>query len=891
MAFHTALAFLALCVGILFARPNVGLMVVFSGETAGGTVARRLVPAAILIPVFLGWLRMMGEHAGLYGTAVGAAFSAVAHILVFAILVYWIAWLLHGRDLERGRIETALRDSEERYRLLFASNPHPVWVYDTENLMILDVNETAVRSYGYSREAFLSMTIKDIRPREDLPALLDSVANSTADIQSADEWRHCKKDGALIDVEITSHKIAYRGSTARLVVATDITKRKRAERHLAAQYAVAQVLAKATTLREAAPKLLEIICTGLRWKLGALWTVDHSSNVLRCTDVWYDPTADLDEFANLTRQTTFAPGFAHLGRVWSTDRPTWVPDVLSDGTFLRAPVAARCGLRGAFASPIAIRCAVGGVLEFLSGEIREPDAVLSSLMTALSDQIGLFMERRHAEEALQASERRLAGILDIAEDAIISVDESQIIRLFNQGAEKIFGYTAQAVLGQSLSLLIPDRFVQAHRQHVHNFASTPARARRMGERTAVYGRRKDGSEFPAEASISKLGGDKGTTFTVIVRDISERKRAEEQLQKLSQAVEQATDPVVISNLGGTIEYVNPAFERLTGFTAPEAIGQKPRIVRSGRHPQEFYENIWDTILAGLPWQGVFVNRKKDGEIYFAETSITPIFSSERQITHFVAVQKDITERRLAEETAARLNESLQRRTAELEFTNKELEAFCYSVSHDLRAPLRGIDGFSQALLEDYAGRLDSQGQDYLRRVRTATQRMDLLIDDLLNLSRVTRAEICEERIELSALANSVAAELQRVQPGRRVEFVIAPELHAKGDARLLRQVFENLLGNAWKLTSKRPIARIEFGSAAQGGSTTYFVRDNGAGFDPAYTDKLFGVFQRLHAMTEFPGTGVGLATVQRIIHRHGGRVWAEAAVEQGATFYFTLGIA
>ncbi len=224
----------------------------------------------------------------------------------------------------------------------------------------------------------------------------------------------------------------------------------------------------------------------------------------------------------------------------------------------------------------------------------------------------------------------------------------------------------------------------------------------------------------------------------------------------------------------------------------------------------------------------------------------------------------------------------------LKAVNKELEAFSYSVSHDLRAPLRHVDGFSQALQEEYAGRLDAHGQDYLQRIRRAIQRMGELIDDLLRLSRVTQADLRHERIDLSGLARAVAAELRKTQPERRVEFVIAPALTAEGDARLLRVVLENLLGNAWKFTHKRSRARIEFGATRHEGQRAYFVRDDGAGFDMAYAGKLFGAFQRLHDAHEYPGTGIGLATVQRVIHKHGGRVWAEGAVDKGAIFYFTL---
>ncbi|HLF04875.1 MAG TPA: ATP-binding protein [Dehalococcoidia bacterium] len=233
-------------------------------------------------------------------------------------------------------------------------------------------------------------------------------------------------------------------------------------------------------------------------------------------------------------------------------------------------------------------------------------------------------------------------------------------------------------------------------------------------------------------------------------------------------------------------------------------------------------------------------------------------------------------------------QELGQRTTAVEATNAELEAFCYSVSHDLRTPLRSIDGFSQALLEDYGEKLDAPGKEYVARVRTASQRMGQLIDDLLGLSRMTRNKMQVEEVNLSEIARTVAAELKERQSQRQVESVIAPDLVVKGDGKLLRIALENLLGNAWKFTSKQSHPRIEFGVTQSEGKPAYFVRDNGAGFDMAYAGKLFGAFQRLHQANEFEGTGIGLATVQRIIHRHGGKVWAEGAVGQGATFYFTL---
>lgn len=280
-------------------------------------------------------------------------------------------------------------------------------------------------------------------------------------------------------------------------------------------------------------------------------------------------------------------------------------------------------------------------------------------------------------------------------------------------------------------------------------------------------------------------------------------------------------------------------------------------------------------------------KRKNGTIFPGEVTAA-LFIDKNGYPRATMVIRDITQRKQDEQKIWQLNQNLQRRAMELEVINKELASFSYSVSHDLRSPLRSIDGFSQVLLEDYADKLDSQGRDYLRRVRQASQRMGQLIDDLLKLSRVTRQELTLSNVDLTALAWQIITNLHDKQPERSVECVITPGMTVQGDARLIKIALENLLGNAWKFTDKVLNSKIEFGVLEQKGKTVYYISDNGAGFEMEYSSKMFGAFQRLHNMNEFPGNGIGLATVQRIIHRHGGQVWAKGTVNQGAIFYFTL---
>jgi PAS domain S-box-containing protein len=378
------------------------------------------------------------------------------------------------------------------------------------------------------------------------------------------------------------------------------------------------------------------------------------------------------------------------------------------------------------------------------------------------------------------------------------------------------------------------------------------------------------------------------------RDITERKLAEEKL-KLANAynrslLEASLDPLVTIAADGKITDVNAATEKITGRSREELIGT------------DFSDYFMDPGKAKAGYQQVFREGSVTDyalEIRHTDGHITPVLynaavyrdAAENVIGVFAAA-RDITERKKAEEEIRKLNRDLEarviERTAQLENSNRELEAFAYSVSHDLRSPLRSIEGFSLALLEDYAARLDEQAADYLNRVRKATVRMGHLIDDLLKLSRVTRSEMNRERINLSSMVHTIAESLRKQHPDRPAEFIIADGLAAYGDGRLLTVALENLLSNAWKFSEKSSQIVIQFGTVEKNGNHAFFVKDNGVGFDMTYAGKLFNPFQRLHRTEEFPGTGIGLATVKRIVTRHGGQVWIESEEGKGTTVYFTL---
>ena len=499
-------------------------------------------------------------------------------------------------------------------------------------------------------------------------------------------------------------------------------------------------------------------------------------------------------------------------------------------------------------------------------------------------------ERKQAENKLL----RLAEAIDATVDAIYLVDRASMrfvhvnnaaCRMLKQSREELLA------LGPAGVLSIPED--ELARTYDSIIASgKPSMAVEM------LRQRNDGSQVWIELRREAQRSEDGWVIITMVRDITERKMVSDALaesdRRFSDMMANIDLVSIVIDPESRIIYCNDYFLALTGWHREELLGEQFVDLMIPADLRDEVRDVHSAMVDDLPAARHHENEilTRSGERRLIRWSNTVLRSASGEMLGTASIGEDITERKRAEDEVLRLNADLERRvikrTAALEAANNELEAFDYSISHDLKAPIRHIDGFSTMLIEEYGDRLDERGRSCLQRIQGAAHRMEQLVDDLLSLSLVSRGEMNRKEVDLSALAQQVCAGLRQVEPGRDVDCVVASGLTAHADAGLMRIVLENLIGNAQKFSAGRSGTKIEFGSVTAESGPVYFVRDNGVGFDAAYADKLFAPFQRLHAQNEFTGTGIGLATVRRIIARHGGKVWAEGVVNQGATIHFTL---
>ena len=635
---------------------------------------------------------------------------------------------------------------------------------------------------------------------------------------------------------------------------------------------------------------------------------------------------------------------------------------------------------------------------------------------------------REVQQALRESELRYRSIIDSAFDAIISIDDRNLITEFNPAAEALFGWTRHQAIGRDLSeTIIPPALREAHRRGLARHRDSSDAATR-GLRLELSALHSSGREFPIELTVHRMAGGKVPGFTAIIRDVTARRAAEAEAQRLASHRRASESPyrslfadnpqpmyvydpqtlgflavnaAAIAQYGYTeaeflqltVPHLRPEAERavwrrdlmnrpfrgqqrhnsghqrksgelldVESFGNDLVFQGKParvvlavdvtehrRAVLDLRRSEARFRDLtelsadwfweqdenfrfvgmkgspfpllvppysgilgktrWD--LPGAPVQGTWEDHRRllerhepfhefevrrigeDGSPLVLSLSGAPVFDDDGRFSGYRGVGRDVTERRRAEAEVERLNgeleERVRRRTAELEAANAELEAFSYSIAHDLRSPLTSIDGFSHTLDELYGGVLGDPGRHYLGRIRAGVRQMSDLTDAMLSLARLSRVKLRSESVDLAALARSTMAQLRETQPQRDATLDAPEHLLARGDPRLLAQIVANLVGNAWKFSGSKPQTRITLASrTGDQGETVYYVADAGAGFDMAYAGRLFGAFQRLHAASEFEGTGIGLALVQKIVSRHGGRIWAESRPGCGATFFFTL---
>jgi PAS domain S-box-containing protein len=746
-----------------------------------------------------------------------------------------------------------LNRSEKSYRYLFENNPMSMWVIDLNTFKFLDVNEMAILQYGYSRQEFLSMTTLDIRQDDDKELFKQSdhlVEMNTTNFNKG-VWNHRKKDGSIIQVEIIAHKIIFEGIPARIVLSNDVTEKKKAEEKLDKS----EKLFRAMIEKDTDMKTLATPDGKVFYASPSLTNILGYENLEFMTT----PALDLihpDDVPGLIKGVTAivqTPGksFNRQQRV-KHKNGTWI---WCEGT--------------------------------ITNMLHEPS--VAALVVNFRD----ITERKQVEEAIKLAEANYREIFDKASDAIYvhEIETGKVIEV-NQRASKITGYSREELLNTN-----PQQFITENLNYTLQHAMSYLQKAAAGEPQLFewLSKKRDGSHNWLEVNLKKATIAGKERILAFFREINDRKKAQQEIQKLNEGLEQKVilrtaelqksnelffklfnhNPASIaisSIINGNLIDVNDGFLELNGYSfKEEVVGKTADELNMFVHPEQRAEIVL-LLKENNYIKSLEINiYDKQGDKKWIQLSALMLDVDD--VSCLLSVSIDITERKKAEE--------------ELMSVNKELEAFSYSVSHDLRTPLRAINGFAKMLEDNYSTVFDNEGQRLFNRIKVNARKMGLLIDDLLEFSRLGRKEINKSGIQMTELAEATLFEINTT-----IDHKAAIKIHqlhaANGDSAMIKQVMINLLSNAIKYSSKTENPSIEVKSYIEENETIYSVSDNGVGFNNQYGHKLFGVFQRLHLRADFEGTGVGLALVKRIINKHGGRVWAQGELNKGATFFFSL---
>jgi hypothetical protein len=738
---------------------------------------------------------------------------------------------------ERKKAEKALKESEEKYRYLFANNPQPMWIYDLETLGFLEVNDAAINHYGYSREEFMMMNLKNIRPAEDIPLLIENINLVSSSQNPTGGWRHIKKNGEIIYVEITSQSMLFNGLKARHVLINDITERKRAEVIIQQEKDFSQMALDSLP--------------------GLFYLFDDQGKFLRWNKNFeYSSGYTTEEIAHLSPFDLFDEAgkiniAASIREVFTNEKALAEANIISkDKT--KTPFLFT-GSRFHFENK---QCLIGMAID--------------------------ITERKRGEARLLESEERFRSLYENSTIGIYRTTPDGKILLANPTLVKMLGYSSFEDL-------------TSRNLEKDGFEATYERKKFL-EKIEMYGEiigleaawtRKDGIIIYVNESTKAIRDSNGKTlyFDGTVEDITERKHTEETLVKLSSAVEQTVDSIVITDRNGIIEYVNHSFEVLTGFTAEESIGKTARIIKSGIYDQEYYENLWKTILSGKVFREEVVNKKKNGDFFEEEKTISPIFGKNKTITHFVGTGVDITKRKRAEKELIEAKEHAEE-------SDRLKSAFLANMSHEVRTPLNSIIGFSELLADPYFE--EGLKSEFIQSIITSGNNLLTIISDIMDISKMESGKITIRKSQInvqkfllgikdyfSIQAEAKKLELEIIQPTVDDESVIM------ADPDRLGQVFNNLMSNAIKFTAN---GRIEIGYQINGKMVEFFIRDTGIGIPPMYHKIIFDRFRQVEAekTRKYGGNGLGLSISKNLVELMGGNIWLVSEPGKGTVFHFTL---